>query len=40
MAGRGEDVQDPATIKPTDAFKLMIDYYRLRSDGVPDFGVP
>lgn len=29
-----------ATLKPTDAFKITLDYYRLRSDGVPDFGVP
>jgi len=47
VAGRDDDVQDQrwggllaATIKPTDAFKFTIDYYRLRSDGVPDFGVP
>jgi catecholate siderophore receptor len=29
-----------ATIKPSDAFKVTLDYYRLRSDGIPDFGVP
>jgi len=47
VAGRDDDVQDQrwggllaATIKPTDAFKFTIDYYRLRTDGVPDFGVP
>src|SRR5262245_48130955 len=47
VAGRDDDVQDQrwggllaATIKPTDAFKVTIDYYRLRTDGVPDFGVP
>ena len=47
VAGRDDDVQDQrwggllaATIKPTDAFKFTFDYYRLRSDGVPDFGVP
>jgi catecholate siderophore receptor len=28
------------TFKPTDAFKITIDYYRLRTDGVPDWGVP
>jgi catecholate siderophore receptor len=28
------------TYKPTDAFKLTIDYYRLRTDGIPDWGVP
>ncbi len=47
VAGRDDDVQDQrwggllaATIKPTDAFKFTVDYYRLRTDGVPDFGVP
>ena len=47
VAGRADDVQDQrwggllaATIKPTDAFKFTIDYYRLRTEGVPDFGVP
>ena len=47
VAGRDDDVQDQrwggllaASIKPTDAFKFTIDYYRLRTDGVPDFGVP
>jgi catecholate siderophore receptor len=47
VAGRDDDVQDQrwggllaATIRPTDAFKFTIDYYRLRTDGVPDFGVP
>jgi catecholate siderophore receptor len=47
VAGRDDAVQDQrwggllaATIKPTDAFKFTIDYYRLRTDGVPDFGVP
>jgi catecholate siderophore receptor len=47
VAGRDDDVQDQrwggllaATIKPTDAFKFTIDYYRLRTDGAPDFGVP
>src|SRR5262245_18863945 len=47
VAGRDDDVQDQrcggllaATVKPTDAFKFTIDYYRLRTDGVPDFGVP
>ena len=47
VAGRDDDVQDQrwggflaATIKPTDAFKFTLDYYRFRTDGVPDFGVP
>ena len=47
VAGRDDDVQDQrwggflaATIKPTDAFKFTLDYYRFRIDGVPDFGVP
>ena len=29
-----------ATLKPSDTFKLTLDYYRLRTDGIPDFGVP
>jgi catecholate siderophore receptor len=28
------------TARPTDAFKVTIDYYRLRTDGIPDWGVP
>ena len=47
VAGRDDDVQDQrwggflaATIRPTDAFKFTLDYYRFRTDGVPDFGVP
>jgi catecholate siderophore receptor len=47
VAGRDDNVEDQrwggllaATIKPTDAFKFTIDYYRLRTDGMPDFGVP
>jgi catecholate siderophore receptor len=47
VAGRDDDVQDQrwggllaATIKPSDSFKFTIDYYRYRTDGTPDFGVP
>jgi len=47
VAERDDNVEDQrwggllaATIKPTDAFKFKIDYYRLRTDGMPDFGVP
>jgi catecholate siderophore receptor len=47
VAGRDDHVQDQrcggfiaATLKPADAFKFTIDYYRYRTDGVPDFGVP
>jgi catecholate siderophore receptor len=29
-----------ATYKPHDGFKFTLDYYRLRSDGIPDWGVP
>jgi catecholate siderophore receptor len=29
-----------AEFKPTDSFKLFLDYYRLRTDGLPDWGVP
>ena len=29
-----------ATIKPSSDFKVTLDYYRLRTDGTPDFGVP
>lgn len=29
-----------ATWKPTDHFKLTVDHYRLRLDGIPDWGVP
>ena len=32
--------QFAVTIKPTEAFKVTLDYYRLRSDGIPDWGVP
>lgn len=28
------------TFKPHDGFKVTLDYYRLRSDGIPDWGVP
>jgi catecholate siderophore receptor len=28
------------TARPTDAFKITVDYYRLRTDGIPDWGVP
>jgi catecholate siderophore receptor len=27
-------------MKPGDGLKVTLDYYRLRTDGVPDFGVP
>jgi catecholate siderophore receptor len=27
-------------LKPSDTFKVTIDYYRYRTDGIPDFGVP
>jgi len=47
VAGRDDDVEDrrwggwlAATLKPTDAFKFTVDYYRYRTDGIPDFGVP
>jgi len=29
-----------AAYKPSDIFKLTVDYYRFRSDGTPDWGVP
>lgn len=29
-----------ALYKPSDTFKLTVDYYRFRSDGTPDWGVP
>lgn len=29
-----------ATLKPSDTFKVTLDYYRLRTDGTPDFGIP
>jgi catecholate siderophore receptor len=29
-----------AEFKPTDSFKLFLDYYRLRTNGTPDWGVP
>jgi catecholate siderophore receptor len=29
-----------ATIKPSQDFKVTLDYYRYRTDGIPDFGVP
>jgi|SoiMethySBSTD1v2_1073268.scaffolds.fasta_scaffold04121_3 catecholate siderophore receptor len=29
-----------ATFRPHEGFKLTLDYYRLRSDGIPDWGVP
>lgn len=28
------------TWRPTDAFKLTLDYYHLEMDGIPDWGVP
>jgi catecholate siderophore receptor len=47
VAERDDQVQDQrwggffsAAIKPTDAFKITLDYYRYRTDGVPDWGVP
>jgi len=47
VAGRDDHVQDErwggyvsVAAKPTDAFKVTIDYYRYRTDGVPDWGVP
>lgn len=27
-------------LKPSDTFKVTLDYYRYRTDGLPDFGVP
>ena len=46
VAGRNE-VEDERwggafalAIKPSENFKVTIDYYRLRTDGLPDFGVP
>jgi catecholate siderophore receptor len=29
-----------ATATPTDDLKITLDYYRLRTDGIPDWGVP
>jgi catecholate siderophore receptor len=29
-----------AVIKPSSDFKVTLDYYRYRTDGLPDFGVP
>lgn len=29
-----------ALYKPSDTFKLTVDYYRFRSNGIPDWGVP
>jgi catecholate siderophore receptor len=47
VAERDDHVQDErwggfisTVIKPTDAFKFTIDYYRYRTDGIPDWGVP
>jgi catecholate siderophore receptor len=47
VAERDDHIEDErwggfvaATLKPTDAFKLTVDYYRYRTNGVPDFGVP
>jgi len=47
VAGRDDHVEDQrwggflsVAAKPTDAFKVTIDYYRYRTDGVPDWGVP
>lgn len=28
------------TLKPSDTFKVTLDYYRLRTNGTPDFGIP
>ena len=47
VAERDDHVEDTrwgglfaVTLKPSDAFKITIDYYRYRTDGVPDWGVP
>jgi catecholate siderophore receptor len=47
VAGRDDEVQDERwggllafVYKPTDRFKFSFDYYRYRTDGVPDWGVP
>jgi catecholate siderophore receptor len=47
VAERDDHVQDErwggfisTVLKPTDAFKITLDYYRYRTDGVPDWGVP
>lgn len=46
VAGRNE-VEDERwggafalAVKPSESFKVTVDYYRLRTDGLPDFGVP